>query len=269
MPRIGFAGDLAAQVTPSLGGPSIVGSRPNTPFLQAVGALNVGANKTFTAANLPAGLTLNASTGIISGTTPAAGTYNVAITAAGSPGTAQGTLSIVSGNTLALTPPMGWDSWSSTYQTAPTAAIVEAEANAMVATGMRDLGYQYVIIDGDWALNTRDPVTHQLVANPSQFPNGIQAVANYVHSLGLKLGVYTDTGPQQFGVGAGSYGYEALDAQTFANWGPDYVKEDFNAYYSFGWSDTGPNVAANTATAQEPLYENGLRPGKLRPVDYP
>ena len=109
-----------------------------------------GPTKSFTATGLPAGLTFNASTGIISGTTPAAGTYNVNITASGSRGTAQGTLSIVSGNTLALTPPMGFSTWSSTYQKQPTAAIIEAEANAMVATGMHDLGYQYVIIDSCW-----------------------------------------------------------------------------------------------------------------------
>jgi alpha-galactosidase len=81
--------------------------------------LNVGTGKTFTAAGLPAGMAIDSSTGIISGTAPAAGTYNVSVTAAGSTGTAQGTLKIVSGDTLALTPPMGWNSWNNTYEKSP------------------------------------------------------------------------------------------------------------------------------------------------------
>jgi alpha-galactosidase len=218
---------LDAQSTPSVNGPTVVGIYPNTPFLQTVGASNLGSGINFTASGLPAGLTLDPGTGIISGLAPTVGTYSVSISASGSTASALGTLSIVSGNTLSLTPPMGWNSWNSTYENDVTAQLLEQVANAMVNSGMRNAGYDYINIDDAWALSTRNAQGH-LVPNPALYPNGLQPVIAYIHSLGLKFGIYTDAGTMTCsGAQPGSYGYEAVDAADFASWGVDYVKEDY------------------------------------------
>jgi alpha-galactosidase len=204
-----------------------VGIYPGTPFLQTIGTSNLGAGITFSASGLPAGLTLSSSSGIINGVTPSAGTYSVGITATGSGGTVQSFLNIVAGNTLGLTPAMGWNSWNSTYQDNVTAQILEDMADAMVRSGMRDAGYQYLNIDDAWALGTRNAQGH-LVPNPALFPNGLQPVIDYIHARGLKFGIYTDAGTMTCsGAQPGSYNYETVDATDFANWGVDFVKEDY------------------------------------------
>ncbi|KYR02177.1 putative alpha-galactosidase [Tieghemostelium lacteum] len=98
-------------------------------------------------------------------------------------------------------------------------------ALAMSQNGMMDVGYQYVNIDDCWAYERDDEGVIQ--ADPTTFPNGIAYIADYVHSLGLKLGIYTDGGILTCEKRPGSYGYEQLDAQTYAKWGIDYVKEDW------------------------------------------
>jgi alpha-galactosidase len=127
-------------------------------------------------------------------------------------------------NGVALSPPMGWNDWYSEY-CGVTAQLVEQAALAMVTDGMKAAGYRYVNIDDCWMAPARDG-NGNLVADPTRFPGGIKPVADYVHSLGLKLGIYEDAGTTTCAGYPGSYGHEAQDAAAFASWGVDYVKYD-------------------------------------------
>lgn len=123
-------------------------------------------------------------------------------------------------------PPMGWNGYNH-FKTAVTAGIVEAEAQALVASGMRSAGYDYVNLDGGWDLGYRSR-TGELLADPSKFPAGMAPVAAFVHGLGLKFGIYTSAGSENCaGTSAGSFGHYQQDAATFAAWGVDYLKLDW------------------------------------------
>jgi alpha-galactosidase len=127
-------------------------------------------------------------------------------------------------NGLARTPPMGWNSWNH-FGCDVSAALIRQTADAMVANGMREAGYQYVVIDDCWQV-ARDR-TGKLVADSVRFAGGMKPLADYVHSKGLKFGLYTDAGRQTCQGRPGTYRHEEQDARTFAEWGVDYVKEDW------------------------------------------
>jgi alpha-galactosidase len=138
----------------------------------------------------------------------------------------------VPSNGLALTPPMGWNSWNHFASTIDD-SIVRGIADAMVSSGMAAAGYEYVVIDDGW-VGGRDK-DGNLVPN-DHFPD-IKALADYVHGLGLKLGIYSSPGPKTCGGYIGSYRYEEQDAQTFADWGIDYLKYDWcGAMRVYGYS---------------------------------
>ncbi len=127
-------------------------------------------------------------------------------------------------NGLARTPPMGWNSWNH-FHCDVSAQLIKETADALVASGMRDAGYRYVVIDDCWQV-ARDR-TGRLVADSARFPGGIKPLADYVHAKGLKFGIYTDAGRRTCQGRPGTYGSEEIDARTFAEWGVDYVKEDW------------------------------------------
>ncbi|MFE2315263.1 NPCBM/NEW2 domain-containing protein [Streptomyces sp. NPDC059441] len=129
---------------------------------------------------------------------------------------------------LALTPPMGFNNWNSTHCRAEfNESMVEGIADLFVEKGLKDAGYQYVNLDDCWALPNRN-ADGKLVPDPARFPNGIKAVADYVHAKGLKLGIYTSAGTKTCdSVGfPGALGHEYSDARQFADWGVDYLKYD-------------------------------------------
>jgi alpha-galactosidase len=127
-------------------------------------------------------------------------------------------------NGLARTPPMGWNSWNK-FGCNVSDKLIREVANAISANGMREAGYQYVTIDDCWQVaRTSQGV---IVADSLRFPEGIKALADYVHGKGLKFGIYTDAGRKTCEGRPGSYGYEAIDAKTYAAWGVDYVKIDW------------------------------------------
>ncbi|MEW2399733.1 NPCBM/NEW2 domain-containing protein [Streptomyces sp. NPDC046862] len=129
---------------------------------------------------------------------------------------------------LALTPPMGFNNWNSTHCRAEfNEAMVKGIADLFVEKGLKDAGYEYVNLDDCWALPQRDP-DGKLVPDPVRFPNGINAVADYVHSKGLKLGIYTSAGTKTCNSAGfpGALGHEYSDARQFADWGVDYLKYD-------------------------------------------
>jgi len=137
---------------------------------------------------------------------------------------------------LALTPPMGWNTWN-TFGCKINEKLIRGAADAMVASGMKDVGYQYIIIDDCWQ-GGRDSLGF-VYPDSTKFPSGIKALAGYVHSKGLKLGIYSDAGHQTCGGYVGSRGHEYQDALTYANWGVDYLKYDWcntdslNAYWAY------------------------------------
>lgn len=129
-------------------------------------------------------------------------------------------------NGLARTPQMGWNSWNF-FQCSVNETIVRAMADAMVSSGLAAAGYEYVNIDDCWAYSRDANGTIQ--PDPSTFPSGMAALADYVHSKGLKFGLYSDGGPNTCDHRPGSYGHEQQDADTYASWGVDYLKYD-NCY---------------------------------------
>lgn len=126
---------------------------------------------------------------------------------------------------LAKTPPMGWNSWNTFGQNIQESLIMEM-ADVMVEKGYKDAGYEYVVIDDCWSLKERDK-DGKLVADPEKFPHGMKYLADYVHSKGLKFGMYSCAGIKTCAGYPGSYGHEYDDAKTFAEWGVDFLKYDF------------------------------------------
>jgi alpha-galactosidase len=119
---------------------------------------------------------------------------------------------------------MGWNSWNK-FGGSITDTLVRGIADAMVSTGMQAAGYQYINIDDMWQASARD-ANGNILPNASKFPNGMKALADYVHGKGLKLGLYSDRGTKTCSGVPGSYSYETKDAQTYASWGVDYLKYD-------------------------------------------
>jgi len=128
-------------------------------------------------------------------------------------------------NGLAKTPPMGWNSWNKFGCKGLNEKVVRETADTMVSSGMKDAGYQFVILDDCWQKG-RD-ANGNIVADAERFPSGIKALADYVHSKGLKFGIYTDAGTMTCAKRPGSIGHEYQDAKQYANWGVDYLKEDW------------------------------------------
>lgn len=139
---------------------------------------------------------------------------------------------------LALTPPMGWNTWNK-FGCNVSDELVRGAADAMVSSGMKDAGYQYIVIDDCWQVK-RDEHGN-IVPDPQRFPNGIKAVADYVHSRGLKFGIYSDAGEKTCAGRPGGLGHEYQDALMYASWGVDYLKYD--------WCNTLPGQDARASYA--------------------
>ena len=192
---------------------------------------------TFSAKKLPTGLGLDKDTGIITGSITAAGTNLVTLIARNTHGTIKREFRIVVGQQLALTPPMGWNSWYIYYHHVTEAAMRRA-ADQMIASGMADYGYQYVNIDDCWAVQPGQ--TNAEVGGPVRDANGqilpnkrfpdMKGMVDYIHTKGLKAGIYTSPGPKTCAGFEGSWEHEAQDARTFGDWGFDFLKYDWCTY---------------------------------------
>lgn len=226
----------APPAEPRINGPKIYGVRSSSPFLYRIPATGVRP-MTFSADGLPPGLKLDANTGIITGSIAKSNTFNVILSAKNAKGETKREFKIAAGETLALTPPMGWNSWYIHYDRVSDVIMREA-ADMMVSTGMADYGYQYVNIDDCWMVkvDSDDPEiggeirdkTGKLNTN-KRFPD-MNAMTDYIHSKGLKAGTYISPGKRTCAGYAGSYGHEKLDAKTFAEWGFDFLKYDWCSY---------------------------------------
>jgi len=150
-------------------------------------------------------------------------------------------------NGLALTPPMGWNSWNK-FGCKIDEKAVRAAADAMVANGMRDAGYQYIVIDDCWQID-RDSKGN-IIVDGKAFPSGIKALVDYVHGKGLKFGIYSDAGTKTCAGRPGSWGYEFQDARQYAEWGVDYLKYDW-------CNNGGQNSAAAYSRMRDALAASG------------
>ena len=137
---------------------------------------------------------------------------------------------------LALTPPMGWNTWNK-FGCNVSEDLVKGAADAMVSSGMKEAGYQYIVIDDCWQVKRNE--TGNIVPYADRFPNGIKPVADYVHSKGLKFGIYSDAGTKTCGGKPGGLGHEYQDAIDYASWGVDYLKYD--------WCNTLPGQDARAS----------------------
>jgi alpha-galactosidase len=127
---------------------------------------------------------------------------------------------------LAATPPMGWNSWNM-FGNAIDEASIRATAQALVSSGLKACGYNYVVIDDRWSVKTGRSNNGDRVADPHKFPNGMAALVDFVHGLGLKFGIYSDAAELTYDGCPGSYGFEEQDAQLWASWGFDFFKYDY------------------------------------------
>jgi alpha-galactosidase len=221
---------------PRINGPEVYGARPGHPFLYHIPTQGDRPMK-FSAKHLPKGLHLNSSTGIITGITPKAGEYTVTLRARNLRGSDRRTLKIISGETLALTPPMGWNDWYAHYHRITDDKMRQA-ADIVVSSGMADVGYQYVDIDDCWmnAEGKPDPLQNGPLRDeqgnilPNRHFPDMKALTDYIHAKGLKAGIYTSPGSRTCAGYCGSYQHEAQDARQFADWGFDLLKYDWCSY---------------------------------------
>lgn len=237
---------LPANPTPSINGPRIVGSTPGKPFLFLVPATGNGPLY-YAAENLPAGLSLDSRTGIITGSLAVEAVTVTRLTVSGPAGSASRSLVIVGRpHEIALTPPMGWNSWY-VWGRFVTDAHMRAAAEGLVSTGLAAHGYQYVNIDDGWekgqAIRKPELFGDGWVPGPrsdgrdadgeiltnEKFPD-MKALADFIHARGLKFGIYSSPGPWTCAGFEGSYGHWEQDAETFAEWGVDFFKYDWCSY---------------------------------------
>jgi alpha-galactosidase len=129
-------------------------------------------------------------------------------------------------NGLALTPPMGWNAWN-TFKKNPSETLIKEIADAVVAKGLKKVGYVYINVDDFWSKG-RDSISGAIIVDTAKFPHGMKALADYIHSKGLKAGIYTNIGRKANYETLASGGYYDADMRTFADWGYDYVKVDVN-----------------------------------------
>jgi alpha-galactosidase len=223
---------------PRINGARVFGVRPGSPFLFTIPATG-DRPMTFSAENLPAGLTVDPRTGRITGRLDQRGEFAVTLIASNAKGTDRRAFKIVCGDRLALTPHLGWNSWY-VWENHVTDAIIRDAARAMVSSGLMDHGFMYVNIDDCWAMKpgSNDPTLQgeprdargKVLAN-KRFPD-MKALTDDIHTLGLKAGIYTSPGPTTCAGHTGAYQHEALDVERFVEWGFDFLKYDWCSYSS-------------------------------------
>ena len=224
--------------TPRINGPKVFGVRPGHPFLFTIPATG-DRPMTFTVDKLPKGLKVDTQTGQITGSVSKAGEYMVTFKAKNVLGKISRKFKIVCGDKLALTPSMGWSAWNYLGGNVTDKAVREA-ADEMVRTGLINHGYSYVNIDDCWPMKegSDDPMRAGTprdkqgnINTNKSFPD-MKTLTDYIHSKGLKAGIYSEPGPATCGGYPGSWQHEEQDARQYAAWGFDYLKYDYCSYES-------------------------------------
>lgn len=213
----------AEELTTKLACATTVFSQPNVRFMQKVRSTVTGAQ--LSVSNLPAGLTWNAARNIVEGVVAEEGvyTYQINVTVDGETTSEDVTLT-VSSSLQHPVPFMGWLSWNS-VQGNISQKIIEQAVELFQNKGLYECGWNHIMMDDLWQGTRKADGTPQ--PNASRFPNGLKTVADYVHKDGMKFGLYTDAADRTCAGAFGSYGYETIDAKTYAEWGVDVVKCDY------------------------------------------
>jgi hypothetical protein len=215
-----------APLEPQINGAKVFGIRPGSPFLFKIAASGEKPMH-YEVRNLPQGLSVDAKTGIITGVIKERGDYRMTFIVTNARGKAEREFTVKAGDTQALTPPMGWNSWNC-WGPSVTDAKVRSSAQALIDKGLIDYGWTYINIDDYWESKKRFP--DGTIGSNENFPD-MKALGDWLHGNGLKYGIYSSPGTFTCGGNEGSYGYEASDAKTFADWGIDYLKYDWCGYY--------------------------------------
>jgi alpha-galactosidase len=219
-----------------INGAKVFGARPGNPFLYTIAATGKPPMQ-FSAEGLPQGLTLDKATGQITGVANERGTYDVILKARNASGSATRKFKIVIGDQIALTPPLGWNSWNC-FAEAVNDEKVRSAADAMVKSGLVNHGWTYINIDDCWEMKPKsdDPgltgparKADGMINTNRKFPD-MKALSDYIHAKGLKMGIYSSPGPLTCGGYTASYQNEENDAQQYAAWGIDYLKYDWCSY---------------------------------------
>jgi alpha-galactosidase len=165
-------------------------------------------------------------------------------------------------NGLAKTPPMGWNSWNK-FACNVSEKLIKEATDAMVISGMKEAGYQYVVIDDCWQIGRDDQ--GNIIADPARFPSGMKALSDYVHSKGLKFGLYSDAGTLTCQKRPGGRGYEFQDARQYAAWGVDYLKYDWCSHGTQNSEDSYSIMRDALAKSGRPIVFSICEWGSTKP----
>ncbi len=256
---------------PLFNGADIWGVRPTHPIIFRVPVSGVRPMK-FTAKGLPEGVTFDEKLGVIGGKAPKIpGDYDIQVTAKNAKGEATKTITLRVGKTIALTPPMGWNSWN-IWGSKLTADLARRAADALHNSGLAEYGYAYVNIDDYWQKNNvkKDRTDlHGLErdANGKILPNesfkDMKGLADHIHSYGFKAGLYSSPGMRTCGDCTGSYRFEKEDAESYAEWGFDYLKYDWCSYADIFKAETGRGTWEDFSKNPLPTDDPWSRPFRL------
>ncbi len=221
------------SANPRINGAQATGVRPGSPFLYKIAATGQKPLQ-YAATGLPDGLTIDKSTGIITGKVNKAGDYKVNLTVSNALGKVSRELTIKVGDLLGVTPAMGWNSWNC-WGLSVTADKVKSSAQALIDKGLIDHGWTYINVDDAWEAPAR-AADGRILTN-EKFPD-MKALGDWLHGHGLKFGVYSSPGRLTCGGYLGSLDHEQQDAETYNSWGVDYLKHDWCSYGEVAGSDT-------------------------------
>ena len=215
----------AAPAAPRFNTAAVYGVRPGSPVIFKFGVSGDRPMK-ITADKLPEGLTLNPDNGSLSGTINRPATLTFTVKAENAKGTATQEFTLKVGNQIALTPPMGWNSWNC-WGLSVSQEKVMSSAQAIVDKGLADYGYQYINVDDAWEAAERNP--DGTIGTNDKFPD-MKGLGDWLHANGLKFGIYSSPGDRTCGGYLGSIDHEQQDAETYNAWGVDYLKYDWCGY---------------------------------------
>ena len=214
-----------APLSPRYNGPLVYGVRPHSPIIFRLPFSGERPMK-FSVENLPEGVTLDEDKGILGGAVEVAGDYAMTLVATNGHGTFKQPFTLKVGSKIALTPPMGWNSWNC-WGLSVSQKKVMSSALAIIEKGLADYGYSYINVDDAWEAEKRNP--DGTIATNDKFPD-MKALGDFLHSEGLKFGIYSSPGDRTCGGYLGTLDHERQDAETWNSWGVDYLKYDWCGY---------------------------------------
>ena len=239
---------------PKINNAKVYGQRQGKPFLYTIAATGKRP-MTFDAINLPEGLKIDKTTGIITGIVANKGEYVTTLVAKNELNSAKKELKIIIGDKIALTPQMGWNSWNCWGLTVDQDKVI-ASAKTFKEKGLLNHGWTFINIDDGWEIkdDSPDPKRDENgnILTNSKFPS-MKALGDSIHSMGLKFGIYSSPGPTTCGGYTASYQHELLDAQSFASWGIDYLKYDWCSYSRIAKDDSRPELQKPYLVMKEAL----------------